>query len=313
MVIDGEHIPPEELESPESAEDVEPQVQRSGPPEPGLLVIVLAVVMVLSLVAVFLGVFAFGLSGLQEQRNQHQLYAELRGLLDPSSPIAPKIGGQIPNGWPVALLNAPAAGMHNVVVVEGTSSGELLNGPGHLANTPLPGQVGESILIGKRVTAGAPFAGITRLRRGDLITVRTGQGPFRFRVEGRLVAGGPRPKIAHNGGLLTLVTSNGPGFLGQLAPDSLVYVDAKLVSKPVATPKHQPKTVQPLEIQGHNDPAAWPFVALWSLAISATTVIWWMLWRRWGILQAWIVAAPVMFAVLWGFSTEAMRLLPNAY
>ena len=109
------------------------------------------------------------------------LYATFRGLLDPSSPNAPWIGGKIPAGAPVALINAPAAGLHRVVVVEGTSAGDLLAGPGHLPNTVLPGQAGNSVLLGRAATAGAPFAHVADLRAHDVVTVRTGQGTFHYR------------------------------------------------------------------------------------------------------------------------------------
>lgn len=203
---------------------------------PGAVAITLASVMAFSVVALFLGAYAYGLSVLQEQRSQDQLYASFRGLLDPSSPTAPSIGGAIAPGSPVALLNSPRAGLRNVVVVEGTTSGDLLEGPGHLRDSPLPGQPGESILMGKSTTAGAPFGGITRLRKGDVITVRTGQGRFRFVVEGQRVAGDPLPQIPSSGSLLTLVTSAGSGWLGRLAPSRLVYVDARLQGKDVAAP-----------------------------------------------------------------------------
>ena len=77
---------------------------RSGPPRPSLAALALTLVMVVSVGALFFGVFAFGLSGLQEQRSQHVLYSTFRGLLDPSSPNAPWIGGKIPPGAPLALL-----------------------------------------------------------------------------------------------------------------------------------------------------------------------------------------------------------------
>lgn len=286
---------------------------RTGPPVPGPLVFVLAGMMIISAVVVFLGVFAFGLSGLQEQRSQHLLYAEFRGLLDPSSTTAPSIGGSIPDGTPVALLNSPQAGLHDVVVVEGTSSGTLLSGPGHRRDSPLPGQAGQSILVGKGMTAGAPFGNITRLRTGDVLTVRTGQGQFRYRVIGTLAPGARLPTIRSDSGLLTLVTSGGDGPLGHLAPGHLVYVEAKLQGKPVTAPKGRPTTVSPSELQGHNDPDAWLFAGLWLLGLVAATGACWRLWSRWGILQTWIVGAPVLFAILWAFSNEAMRLLPNVY
>jgi sortase A len=276
-------------------------------------VIALAVVMIFSVSAVFFGAFAFGLAGLQEQRSQHQLYASFRGLLDPSSSIAPWIGGAIPSGSPVALLSAPDAGLRNVVVVEGTAAGDLLNGPGHLRDSPLPGQVGESVLVGRSSTAGAPFGRISRLHAGDVITVRTGQGSFRFTVESRVVAGDQLPAIPSGGGLLTLVTSAGKGTLGRLAPDRLVYVDARLEGTAVPAPPGRPTKISPQEIQGHDDPHAWPFALLWLTALVAGTIAGWWLWSRWGILQTWLIGVPVLFGILWGLSYEALRLLPNVY
>jgi sortase A len=280
---------------------------------PGALAIALAALTAFGVVACFFGAFAYGFSALQEQRSQEQLYAAFRGLVDPSSAIAPSIGGFIKPGTPVAVLNSPAAGLRNVVVVEGTSASNLLAGPGHLPDSPLPGQVGESIVMGRSTTAGAPFGGITRLRRGDVITVTTGQGTFDFRVNSQLVADQPLPDITTTGAVLTLVTSAGSGWLGRLAGNHLVYVDAVLQGKSVAAPAGRPTAVSPVDVQGRSDPTAWPFVVFWvqALLVGSIAVVW--LWSRWGRAQAWLVGAPVMFAILWGLSTEAMRLLPNVY
>ena len=299
--------------APASPPEPEPAAVRPRPPAPGALVIAMASIMVFSVVTMFFGVFAFGLSGLQEQRSQHVLYAEFRGELDPSSPTAPPIGGLIEPGSPVAVLNAPVAGIRRTVVVEGTSSGDLLAGPGHLRDSPLPGQAGESILMGKGVTAGAPFAGITRLHRGDVITVTTAQGTFTFVVEGQRVAGTRLRNLPKSGAALTLVTSTGSGLVGQLASSHLVYVDAALKGKAVGAPAGRPILVPPSEIQGHGDPSAWPFVVFWiqALLVGLVGAVW--LWMRWGRWQTWLVAVPVLFAILWGLSTEILRLLPNVY
>ena len=290
-----------------------PTSSRARPPMPGPVVVTLASIMAFSVLALFLGTYAFELSGLQEQRSQAQLYASFRGLLDPSSPTAPSIGGAIAPGTPVALLNSPVAGLQNVVVVEGTTSGDLLRGPGHLRDSPLPGQPGESIVMGKSTTAGAPFGDITRLVRGDVITVTTGQGKFGFVVEGQRVAGDPLPEIPASGALLTLVSSAGSGWLGRLAPTHLVYVDAKLQGKDVAAPKGRPVAISPAEIQGHSDPSALPFVVFWLLALlgGSIAVVW--LWSRWGFPRTWLIGAPVLLGILWGLSTEVMRLLPNVF
>ena len=77
-------------------------------------------------------------------------------------------------------------------------------------------------------------------------------------VEGQRVAGDKLPEIPPSGALLTLVTSAGSGWLGQLAPSHLVYVDAELQGKLVATPRDRPVAVPTAEIQGHSDPARGP-------------------------------------------------------
>ena len=326
MVIGDVSAPPEELDAPDPAPVEEPeaasvsdeseQIERvaptAGPPRPTALVVVLAVVLFASIVAAFLGVFAFGLSSLQEHRSQQQLYAEFRQLL-PGIPVAPRIGGDIPAGTPVALLNTPAAGIHNVMVIEGTSSGDLLEGPGHLADTPLPGQGGEAVIVGKSTTASAPFADLARLRKGDVITVRTGQGPFRFTVQGLLPPGTHQPAILATRGRLVLVTSASAAGVGGLEPSQTIDVEAALQGKAVAAPPHTPKTVPLSEVPGQTDPGAWPFVALWLAGLAVASAAVWWLWARLGILRAWIIGAPVLLALLWGLGNEAMRLLPNVY
>lgn len=299
--------------APAPSVELTPAVPLKRPPISGAVAITLASLMAFGVVAGFFGLYAFAFSSLQEQRSQHQLYAEFRGLLDPSSPIAPAVGGAITPGTPVALVNAPAAGLHDVVVVEGTSPSQLLDGPGHLRDSPLPGQIGESILLGKGVTAGAPFAGITHLVRGDVIDVTTGQGTFHFVVADQRVAGDRLPRLPKSDALVTLVTSTGSGLLGQVASTHVVYVDADLVGKAVAAPAGSPILVSPSEVQGGTDPSAWPFVIFWlqALLVAALGAVW--LWARWGFWRTWLVAAPVLFAVLWGLSTEVMRLLPNIY
>jgi sortase A len=300
-------------DAPEQEDSEQPRPRpRFGPPAPGPVPILLALLMVASVAAAFFGAFAFGLSGLQEQRSQHELYATLRGLLSPASPVAPYIGGdKIPSGAPVALLNAAQAGLHDTVVVEGTSSSDLLAGPGHLADSPLPGQAGNAVILGKAATAGGPFARVVDLRRGDVITVRTGQGLFHYVVRGTLVDGGKLPTIPSTSGLLVLGTSAGTGTFASLSPNSVVYVYARLVGKADTAPHGRPTGVPTAQLAGQADTGAWPFLALWAAALLAATAACWWLWSTWGLLRTWIVGAPVLFAILWALSDQALRLLPN--
>jgi sortase A len=299
---------------PADGRDRRPNRRRTGAPAPTPVSILLALVMMASVAAAFFGAFAFGLSGLQEQRSQHELYATLRGLLDPASPVAPYLGGsKVPAGAPLALLSAPRAGLRDTVVVEGTSSGDLLAGPGHLIDSPLPGQAGNSVILGKAATAGAPFAHVPDLQTGDVITVRTGQGLFHYTVRGHLVDGGRLPTVPSTSGFLVLGTSAGSGSLASLSPDRVVYVYARLQGKAVPAPHGRPHTVATTAPAGQSDTAAWPLLALWAAVLLAATAACWWLWSTWGLLRTWIVGAPILFAILWALSNEALRLLPNVY
>jgi sortase (surface protein transpeptidase) len=275
--------------------------------------VAIGVATVFATVAVFFGLFAFVLSGIQEQRSQQQLYAQFRGLIDPSSPLVKPTGGVIKSGTPVAILNSAAAGLHDLMVVEGTSSGTTFFAPGHLRNSPLPGQRGDSLIIGRSVTSGAPFGTLTSLKKGDDIKVTTAQGIFRYVVLDHRVAGDQLTALPPSGSLLTLVTATGSSWLGDLAPTHLYYVDAALVGRTVTAPSGRPLVVTPAEIQGHGDPNAWPYVIFWleAVLLAAIGVVW--LWSKWPWWRAWLVSVPVVFAVLWGLSTELLRLLPNVY
>jgi sortase A len=281
------------------------------PPMPAAAFISFASIAALGAIAIFLAVYALGFSALQEQRSQHQLYASFRGLISPSSEVPPQIGGVIAPGAPIALLNAPRAGLHNMMVVEGTSSSDLLKGPGHLRDSPLPGQFGQSLIMGKSVTAGGPFRHVTSLRAGDLITVTTGQRTFTFSVLGERTGGDPLPQVPAGGALLTLVTSTGSGFLGHFAPGHVVYVDAALQGKAVRAPDGRPVAVPVSELPGRSDPGAWPYLIFWlqGLILASVGSVW--AWLRWGRWQTWLVGAPILLGVLWGIAEEAMRLLPN--
>ena len=116
-----------------------------------------------------------------------------------------------------------------------------------------------------------------------------------------------------NQGRLVLVTSAGRGGEGGLEPSQTLDVEATLKGKAVAAPHHRPQSVAQSDLPGQTDPAAWPFVALWPAGLALVSAAVWLWWSHWGILRARGVGAPVLLALLWGLSNEAMRLLPNVY
>lgn len=268
------------------------------------------VLVTLAGLALWVVLFAVAFSGLQEAHAQHSLYARFRYEL--ANGIAPTGATQIPRGAPVALLDSGAAGLHNVVVVEGTTSSDLRSGPGHVPGAALPGQAGYSAVLGRSTSFGAPFGRIGSLRPGDTITATTAQGVFTYVVQDVRRAGDPfPPALASGAGRLTLATSDGPGWRSGFAPGGAVFVDARLQgnAQPAAS------TSAPSSADGllKNDTSGLYPMILWLqlLVVAAIGIVW--AGTRWGRWQAWLVGTPIALAALWGATSEMWLLLPNVF
>jgi sortase A len=258
--------------------------------------------------AAWIFLYAFVLSGLQEGREQHVLYNQLReNLAGATTPI----GGSITPGTPIAVLDNARLGLHDVVV-EGTAANNLEHGPGHRRDTALPGQAGVSTIYGRAVTFGAPFRHITQLRAGDEIKVTTGQGNFSYRVDGVRHDGDPFPApLAAGGGRLTLVTVDGIGWRQGWAPTQTVYVDATLEGKPQPTPAGRPSAIPASEKALHGDRSVLlELVLTLELLVAIAVGVTWAQ-SRWGRWQSWLVGAPALIAALWLVSGMTFQLLPN--
>jgi len=245
--------------------------------------------------------------GVAENRDQQLLYRQFRTEL--AAATAP-VGPVTPVGDPVALMTIPQLGVQQVVV-EGTASGDLLAGPGHLRNTVLPGQAGTSVVFGRASTYGAPFRRITSLRKGDQIAVVMGQGERMFHVIGVRRAGDPLPQPPAAGvARLTLVTAQGSGRFGALAPHDAVYVDAE-AAKGFDAPAGLPTTVPAPEKVLATEAGALPLVVLClGLLVGATLAVV-VARQRFSAVRVWVVACAPVIALAW-FTTDAvMRLLPN--
>lgn len=249
------------------------------------------------------------LGGLAQERAQEGLYATFRAEL--AAGTAP-IGPVTDVGTPVATLRVPRLGIDQVVV-EGTASGDLLDGPGHLRDTVLPGQRGTAAILGRARTYGAPFARIGELGPGDVITTVTAQGETRFRVIGVRRAGDPLPQPRpDDAARLVLVSGEGSGGrLPSLSPGSVVYVDAEAAEAydtPAGLPTSVPDPEQPM---GTESGAVMPLLTLClglllALALGVVAAR-----QRFGTALVWVVATPVVLAVAWLTTDVAMRLLPN--
>jgi sortase A len=251
--------------------------------------------------------FAFWLSGVDQARSQQALYATMRQNL--ASATAP-LGGAISPGTPVAVMAIPSIGVKNLVAVEGTTSAQLMLGPGHMRSTPLPGQAGVSVLLGRATTFGGPFGKIVTLTPGAPIEVTTQQGTFTYHVLDVRRPGDHLPQpLASGKGRLVLVTSEGTGWRAGWAPQYAVFVDADLAGK--TQPGVGQVTIGSNEqIMAGDTSGLISLVFLLQAALAVSVGIVWSS-QRWGRLQTWIVGAPLALWVLWELSLATMRLMPN--
>lgn len=255
--------------------------------------------------AVVLGgyVYLYGLSGLSEQRSQSELYKTFAEQLGEAT--APTGAPAIGEGAPVAILGIPALGISDMVVVEGTTANDLTHGPGHLPDTVLPGQYGVSVIYGRNATFGAPFAHLMRLKRGDKISVTTGEGISTYLVESFGNSAIPAPDPTAN--RLVLVTAAATDF-----PSSWVEVSADLSSAPESTPNSRPAiSVQEQPLAG-NPGALLPLV-FWSQALLLISVAGSLAARFWSPWAALLCTAPAVIALLWTVYENVSLLLPNLY
>jgi LPXTG-site transpeptidase (sortase) family protein len=262
------------------------------------------------------------LSGLHYYHVQNAAYAALRVELAagtaPNGPYAqptqtatgqPSQPALLAPGTPVAVLIIPAIGLRTVVL-EGTSGSVLEGGPGHLRDTVLPGQVGVSVIMGRRAAYGGPFSRLAALNPGDVITTYTGQTAASYKVIDLRRGGDPNPPPPVPGsGRLILLTADGTPFV----PSGVLYIDADLTSKPVpASPAGLTSANLPADENAlRTDAGAWlPIVFLGQALVLITMGLSWLR-HAWGRWQTWLIGVPILGYVMILIAGDIARLLPN--
>lgn len=268
-----------------------------------LTLLVLAASLLLQLVLV---------SSFQQKAAKERRFDAFRAALaEGTAPIGPAdaSGRLLALGTPVAYLEIPSIDVTEVVG-EGTSASVLFSGPGHRRDTPLPGQLGTSVIFGRRAAYGGPFAALASLEPGDLIRATTGQGTFDFRVLGVRRAGDPVPARAESPtSRLVLATATG----APLVPSGIVRVDAELNGSPVVGPA---RALRASSLPREEELMAIETGTLWSLAfvlqllIGLSVLAVWA-WYRWGPAPTWIVFLPPLLLAGLAAAGEVAKLLPN--
>lgn len=215
-------------------------------------------------------------------------------------PIVPK------PGEPVALLTIDRIGLREVVV-EGTDPRRTKLGPGHLAATPLPGQYGNAVIMGRSLTYGAPFRDIDALRTGDEITVTARNGTVRYNVRAvKTVAASRVDVLATNGkNQLTLLTAT-----NAFDASRRTVVQADLVGKAIGfTPSRVAPTKVDLGVSGKSQ--SWAPLALALQLLLFCSIGWAFATRRIHTGIAWLIAAPIALAIVWLVSDQFALVLPS--
>ncbi|MFF7469723.1 sortase domain-bontaining protein [Streptomyces sp. NPDC008092] len=290
----------------------EPRQETPRPPaRPGLA---LAGAALCVLAAVLLG-FAANLTivgHLQHARDQQTAYDELRKELAlGTAPVGQRDyeGKLLKAGAPVALLRIPALGLKEVVA-EGTTSEVLMAGPGHRRDTPLPGQAGTAVLMGRQWGYGSPFHDLHQLPVGSRIEITTGQGRAVYEVTGIRRAGDALPApVAEGQGRLTLITATGAPY----TPSGVLRVDAKLVTAVQPNPPRDLRAgwIADSEQALGTDSGAWLGVFLWTQGLLLAALLAVVSFRVWGRWQTWICAGPLLLALGLADSQSITALLPN--
>lgn len=86
----------------------------------------------------------------------------------------------------IATIEIPKIGV-NDTVYEGVTLTVIDNGPGHWPGTAMPGQWGNVVIAGHRVTHGRPFRNIDQLTNGDEIILQTDSERFVYTVTNTFV------------------------------------------------------------------------------------------------------------------------------
>ena len=209
--------------------------------------------------------FEFLFSGLVEQRSQSALLSQLQQRMQVTTfdaATTPVASGAI------GMIQIPSLGVSQVVV-QGSTTGDLQQGPGHLEGTPLPGEFGNAVIVGHRRLYGAPFSGLPGLHPGDPIVAITGQGRFVYHVQ-KVVVIRPGQSDVVSPALdsrLSLVTS------GSLSSGDRVAVIAKLEGNPVGLPHRAPVAVPSDELGITGNVSGLLMAVLWGQVLAIALVL----------------------------------------
>jgi sortase A len=210
-------------------------------------------------------------------------------------------------GAPVALLQIPRLGT-NLVVAEGDTPQQLRSGPGHRVGSPMPGNIGNSVIVGHRSGWGGPFRSMGALKRGDLIVVQTAgadglprNAVFKVTATQRVGANDVAPFAGSTDRRLTIVTGTGGA-----------YSDARLVVTAVSGPEGKLKAPgADLRASTSSGSSLWNADLLLAvIGLGGAVLLWFALRRRYHLAAVAAVVVPIALVGLLGLLLNLDASLP---
>ena len=261
---------------------------------------------VAGLIVLFL-LYLLAFTPLTAARDQKRLADSLKG--HPLTVYKLVDGHLPPAGSAVAVLQIPSIGVDKVVV-QGTSAANLMNGPGLMPGTSLPGSPGNSVIAGRRMTFGGPFGAIGSLKTNAKIRVVDGAGAFNYKVTSihHVAIGQKDVVLPTRDNRLTLVTSDSSVVTG-----GREVVRAKLVGRAVVVPDST-VSVPSYDLGLSGDPAAGGLAAMWSFLTLVVLVG--AAYAAWRLRRPWLVylfSVPVVLMCGLFACESVARALPATF
>jgi sortase A len=96
--------------------------------------------------------------------------------------LARRFAREVSDGQAIGRIVVPSIGL-NIVVIQGTSTSDLTQGPGHYPSTPFPGLPGTAAIAGHRTTYLAPFRHLDSLHGGNRVELQMPYATLDYRVQ----------------------------------------------------------------------------------------------------------------------------------
>jgi sortase A len=212
-------------------------------------------------------------------------------------------------GHAIAILQVPRLHV-NTIVAEGDSPQQLRSGPGHRIGTPMPGDIGNSVILGHRDAWGGSFGQLGELKKDDLIVVQVPgktaddlptNGVFKVVSIDEVGAANPEPFSGSTDHRLTLVTGAGGTTSNRRLVITAVSGDVGAVTPP-------PADVATTTSGGSSLWNSEMLVAV--LGLGGAVLLYFALRRRYSIPVVLLVASPFVLIGLLGLLLNIDASLP---